>query len=316
MKLNRGWAIKWFKHDADANRDRKLQDLVLDYGMEAYGLYWYVVEQIAYGVDESNFTFDLKEDSRIIAKDTGMQRQKVEDIIRYMVDIGLFQESGNVIYCFKLLDRMDSSQTSNKKFRLMIQQAKEERENQKKGISKKSHDSVKIKSGLGHELEVDVEVDIDKINNSLVTDKSETRKIEKNKKYKFSENHLRFANAMYTKILEVNGAFKKPNLEAWAHDSRLMVEREKISLNEYWKVFLWANNDHFWKDNIQSPAKLRKQYPQLLGKMKNENTRSNIQGTNGRNSSNWGDTKSSSEQIADMAAASLARRRAAGNQQH
>lgn len=45
------------------------------------------------------------------------------------------------------------------------------------------------------------------------------------------------------------------------------------------------------------------------------NSRSNVQGANGRNSSNWGDTKSSSEQIADMAAASLARRRAAGNQQ-
>lgn len=285
--------------------------------MEAYGLYWYIVEQIAYGVDESNFTFDLKEDSRIIAKDTGMQRQKVEDIICYMVNIGLFQESGNVIYCFKLLDRMDSSQTSNKKFRLMIQQAKEERENQKKGIEKKSHDVVMTGSCLSHELEVDVEVDIeiDKIKNLLVTDKSETRKIEKNKKYKFSENHLRFANAMYKKILEINGAFKKPNLEAWAHDSRLMTDREGVTLNEYWKVFLWSNNDSFWRDNIQSPAKLRKQYPQLLGKMKNENTRSNLQSANGRNSSNWGDTKSTSEQISDMAAASLARRRAAGNQQ-
>lgn len=306
--------MKWFKHDSDANRDKKLQDLVIDYGMEAYGLYWYVLEQIAYGVDENNFTFDLKEDSRIIAKDTGMQRQKVEDIIRYMVEIGLFQESGNIIYCFKLLDRMDSSQTSNKKFRLMIQQAKEEREKQKKGFCGKSHDAVMTESCLSHELEVDVDID-KRSKDLLVMEKSTTKKNEKMKKFIFKENHLRFAKAMFKKISEVNGAVKEPNFEKWAHDSRLMVEREGISLNEYWRVFLWANNDSFWRDNIQSPEKLRKQYPQLIGKMNNENTRANIYGANGRNSSNWGDTKSTSEQIADMAAASLARKRAARNQQ-
>lgn len=264
--------MKWFKHDADANRDKKLQDLVLDYGMEAYGLYWYVIEQIAYGVDENNFTFDLKEDSRIIAKDTGMQRQKVEDIIRYMVEIGLFQESDNVIYCFKLLDRMDSSQTSNKKFRLMIQQAKEEREKSKKNILNKSHDEVMTKSCLSHELEVDVEIDKERSKDFLVTEKSATKPKSKKSKFKFGSGDMKFAKAMFAKVLEVNAAAREPNFDEWAHDCRLMKEREGISLNDYWKVFLWANNDNFWRDNIQCPKKLRKQYPQLCGKMKNEQT--------------------------------------------
>lgn len=267
--------MKWFKHDSDASRDTKLQDLVLDYGMEAYGLYWYVIEQIAYGVDESNFTFDLKQDSRIIAKDTGMQRQKVEDVILYMVKIGLFQGSNNVIYCFKLLDRMDSSQTSNKKFRLMIQQAKENRDGGKKPELKKSHDPVMTQSCLSHELEVDVEVDIDKEQRSkdlLVSEKSPT-----SKKFNYKPGDFKFAKKMYEKILEVNSAFKEPNLEKWAHECRLMKEREKISLNEYWRVFLWANNNEFWRDNIQCPAKLRKQYPQLFGRMTNEQTNPNKQ---------------------------------------
>lgn len=275
--------MKWFKHDSDANRDKKLQDLVLDYGMEAYGLYWYVIEQIAYGVGENNFTFELEPDSRIIAKDTGMQRQKVEDIIRYMVEIGLLEESNNAITCFKLLNRMDSSQTSNKKFRLMIQQAKELRA--EKLIPKKScqsHDTVMTQSCLSHELEVDVEVDIDKeLKDPLVPDKSETsEKPKKQKKFIYKENHLRFAKRMFEKIKEVNGAFPEPNFEQWAHDARLMSSREKISLNEYWRVFLWANNDSFWQNNIQSPAKLRKQYPQLIGKMNYEQQQANARANN------------------------------------
>ena len=30
--------MKWFKHDSDANLDAKLQNVLLDYGLEGYGL--------------------------------------------------------------------------------------------------------------------------------------------------------------------------------------------------------------------------------------------------------------------------------------
>jgi len=39
--------VKWVKHDTDAHRDAKLRRLMLAYGMEGYGLYWYCVELIA-----------------------------------------------------------------------------------------------------------------------------------------------------------------------------------------------------------------------------------------------------------------------------
>ena len=38
--------MEWFRHDSNANLDEKLQEVLLDYGLEGYGLYWYCIELI------------------------------------------------------------------------------------------------------------------------------------------------------------------------------------------------------------------------------------------------------------------------------
>jgi hypothetical protein len=43
--------------------------------------------------------------------------------------------------------------------------------------------------------------------------------------------------------------------------------------DEIRQVFQWANADHFWKTNILSPRKLRKQFSQVKLKMQAENER-------------------------------------------
>ena len=43
--------MKWFKHDATAGMDAKLKKLRLRYGLEGYGLYWYLLECIARTVE-------------------------------------------------------------------------------------------------------------------------------------------------------------------------------------------------------------------------------------------------------------------------
>ena len=68
--------MKWFKHDSDANMDDKLQDVLLDYGLEGYGLYWYCIELISGKIDKDNVNFELKHDARIIARNTGSTPKK------------------------------------------------------------------------------------------------------------------------------------------------------------------------------------------------------------------------------------------------
>jgi hypothetical protein len=101
-----------------------LQNVLLDYGLEGYGLYWYCIELIAGKVDKENITFELEHDARIIARNTGCTPQKVEEMMRYFVDIGLFENSQGVITCLKIAKRLDKSMTSNPEMRAIIEKLK------------------------------------------------------------------------------------------------------------------------------------------------------------------------------------------------
>ena len=87
-------------------------------------------------------------------------------------------------------------------------------------------------------------------------------------KNKFSGDDHIFAIYMLGKITELMPNMKKPNIESWANEIRLMRERDNRTAIEINLVFDWANNDSFWRTNILSPAKLRKQFDQLSIKAK------------------------------------------------
>jgi hypothetical protein len=99
--------MKWFKHDTDANMDAKLQGVMLDYGLEGYGLYWYCIELIAQRVNGDNLTFELEHDCRIIARNTGSTPQKVEQMMKTFIELGLLDADNGHVFCLKLASRCD-----------------------------------------------------------------------------------------------------------------------------------------------------------------------------------------------------------------
>lgn len=99
--------MKWFKHDTDANMDAKLQEVILDYGLEGYGLYWYCIELIAQRVNGDNLTFELEHDCRIIARNTGSTPQKVEQMMKSFIKLGLLNADNGHVFCLKLASRCD-----------------------------------------------------------------------------------------------------------------------------------------------------------------------------------------------------------------
>ena len=101
--------MKWFKHSAGANQDAKLKRVRMKYGMEGYGLYWYCIELIAINVEQSNLSFELEHDAEIICFDTGIHYERVQEMMNYMVDLGLFEERGGRIICSKLAKRTKKS---------------------------------------------------------------------------------------------------------------------------------------------------------------------------------------------------------------
>lgn len=101
--------MRWFKHDSDAHTDARLKRLLLRHGPAGYGLYWYCLELIAKEVTEQNLTFELEEDSELIAMGFGMPREQVEAAMKSMIDLGLFDNTDGRVFCLKLLKRIDAS---------------------------------------------------------------------------------------------------------------------------------------------------------------------------------------------------------------
>jgi len=134
--------VKWVKHDTDSHRDARLRKLVLAYGMEGFGLYWYCIELIAGDVSSDKYTFELEHDAEIISHDTGISVTKVNEMMAFMVDLRLFENDGGVITCMKIAKRLDSSMTSNPEMRKLISRLKDVGD----ADSHKSHDPVMIES--------------------------------------------------------------------------------------------------------------------------------------------------------------------------
>lgn len=144
--------MKWFKHDSDSNQDAKLRKLRIKHGMRGYGLYWYCLELIAHNVDEHNLTFELEHDAEILAHDTGIDSSVIEEMMRYMVNLGLFEAAEGRISCLKMLKRIDTSMTSNEKMRKLITEAKTAVSNGfMQARMPASHDPIMIESCLSHD---------------------------------------------------------------------------------------------------------------------------------------------------------------------
>lgn len=245
--------MQWIKHDTDANQDAKLQNVLLDYGIEGYGLYWYCIELIAGKVDKNNITFELEHDARIIARNVGSTAQKIEEMMKYFVDIGLFECSNNTITCLKLAKRLDQSMTSNQQMREIIKNLK-------------GHDGIMI----NHDDIMQDQIRSDKNRKDI---KPFVSSEPKRRKFKYTDDDMRFAKEMFNRILIVTPLANEPSFKNWANTIRLMRESDSRDHKTMWEVFSWANKDSFWCSNILSPTKLRKHFDNLQAK-KNETNKS------------------------------------------
>lgn len=76
--------------------------------------------------------------------------------------------------------------------------------------------------------------------------------------------------------IRANEPKAKPHVksERWQNDMRLLLEERGGDVVEVERIIDWCQQDPFWRSNILSPAKLRKQFSQLL--LKSEQKPSNV----------------------------------------
>lgn len=59
-------------------------------------------------------------------------------------------------------------------------------------------------------------------------------------------------------------------LQKWANDARLMIEKDNRTFEQIKYLIIWCQKDNFWKANIMSMSKLRKQFDRLALIVKSE----------------------------------------------
>lgn len=107
-----------------------------------------------------------------------------------------------------------------------------------------------------------------KSHTETVTEKGLDKSRVDKSKYKYSGEHLKVAEYIYSRVLSIAPNTKKPNIESWANSVRLMNEADSIHIDRICSVFNWANKDAFWATNILSVSKFREKYSVLDAKMR------------------------------------------------
>lgn len=248
--------MKWFKHDSSANRDAKLQKLRMRYGLEGYGLYWYCIELIAESVEEGNLTFELEHDAEIIAFNTGVHHEKVQEIMTYMVKLNLFESSDGVITCFKLAKRLDQSSTSNAHMRKLISEMKKNPD-LIKTVSLPNQDSVMTESEHNHD-EVMTESDQIRLDKNRL-DKSKGVKAPSKKKKSPLPEIFTVTDKMKAWFEEQNFSFELMwATEKWA-DAMRANQSEYVDWAATWRNGMrkqqeWSNGSNNAPQTNQPPS--------------------------------------------------------------
>ena len=168
------------------------------YGTDGYAIYFHCIELIVGNVSEHNITFELEHDAEIIADNLKIQGtsdtspvDRVNQIMKYIVSLGLFEESKGRIFCYKILKRLDSSMTSSTKMRGIITRAKQ------------SHDKVMI----SHDsvMQEENRIEEKRIEQNRTEDKREETpdKPAKSQKHKHGEyKHVLLTSDEYQRLCE------------------------------------------------------------------------------------------------------------------
>lgn len=72
---------------------------------------------------------------------------------------------------------------------------------------------------------------------------------------------------MFSRVTEGLTNPRRPNMDAWANEMRLMRTSDKRTEDQIRYLINWVARDEFWSSVIMSPAKLRKKWDQLEKKV-------------------------------------------------
>jgi len=96
--------------------------------------------------------------------------------------------------------------------------------------------------------------------------KTERKTVKERENYSPDSQPYQLSELLLNKILEHLPGYKKPDLQKWAWQMDTLMRLDRRPPEEVKAVILYAQGNSFWRGNILSVDKLRKQYDQLNSK--------------------------------------------------
>lgn len=112
-----------------------------------------------------------------------------------------------------------------------------------------------------------------KVNESKVnkTKKDKQKKSTSQKRtYDSNSTEMNLATFLLEKIKDNNPEVKPPDLNKWANDIRLMIERDKRETKKVRKMIIWAESNQFWRGVVLSADSLRRNYDKMAAQANSE----------------------------------------------
>ena len=102
--------------------DNKIKKLIRQHGVAGYGVYNYILENIAFQLRPENPIPDIEEDAHDIAQELAMDTLDVEKIIKTCIDLNLFQINSETkrLMCLKMLCHLDITMSNNPEIKKIL----------------------------------------------------------------------------------------------------------------------------------------------------------------------------------------------------
>jgi hypothetical protein len=254
--------LPYFSHDNNSRRHPKMKALIAEFGYEGYGKFWALSERVAESsgayIDISKKVYKLD-----LAQELGFSGDELDKFLTFLSDpeINLINIQSNIV----TIDRITEL------FEKTMENREDERDRKK---AKKGKDDF---PGGKEEIPPGKEDFPDEFPPEKHTDKTRQNKTKQDKN-KHSEE-MKISLSLAEMILSEHrkefpdylAGKDKQTIQKWAFDIEKLIRIDKKTPENIREVILWVKTpNNFWFHNIESGAKLRKQFERLFGQMKTE----------------------------------------------
>ncbi|WP_321388985.1 DUF4373 domain-containing protein [uncultured Enterococcus sp.] len=256
--------ITYFPLDVDFFSDIKVRKIIRANGADSVS----ILISLLCSIYREGYYIEWDNDTAfLISDEIGVSEGSVTETVRKATQIGFFNKelfdrcsiltSKGIQERYKTITYQRKNNDIKKEFNLLVENTP---------IDEPSGNETSPQVSFSHEKHIHgsdnhAEGTQSKVNKSKVNKSKKNSR--KSKTYDELSEHYQLADYLFKKILVNNPEAKQPNLQKWADDIRLAIERDKRSPEKLKNMIDWCQSHNFWSGVILSTAKLREKYDQM-----------------------------------------------------